>query len=75
MADGLLHATATTTGTLGSLTGPQPEEVTLYPADATGRNFVGRSRDADPWTPVSFGALDDGTPYLFASGRIAVKAT
>jgi CubicO group peptidase (beta-lactamase class C family) len=74
MAEGLLHATATTTGALSSLTGPQPEEVTLYPADGTGQNFVCRSRDVDPWTPVTFGALDDGTPYLFASGRIALRA-
>jgi hypothetical protein len=71
--DGLLHVTATTTGSLGALTGPQPEEATLYPADATGRNFVGRIQDADPWAPVSFAELDDGTPYIFAGGRIAPK--
>jgi hypothetical protein len=69
--DGLLQATATTTGSLSALTGPDPEEVSLYPADSTGRNFVCRSRDIDPWIPVTFGELADGTPYLFAGGRIA----
>lgn len=72
--DGMLHVTATTTGSLGALTGPQPDVVTLYPADGTGRNFVCRSRETDPWTPVTFGELADGTPYIFASGRLAPKA-
>jgi CubicO group peptidase (beta-lactamase class C family) len=71
--DGLLYAMATTTGSLGALTGPQPEEAALYPADATGRNFVGRTHDSDPWMPVSFGELANGRPYIFASGRIAPK--
>jgi len=69
--DGLLHATATTTGSLAALTGPHPEEVTLHPADSTGLNFLCRSRDIDPWIPVMFGEFGDGTPYLFAGGRIA----
>ncbi|HZR52149.1 MAG TPA: serine hydrolase domain-containing protein [Streptosporangiaceae bacterium] len=73
VADGHLRATAMTTSSLATLTGPQPDEVTLLPADDTGRNFVCRSRDAEPWTPVSFGELGDGTRYLFASGRIAPR--
>ncbi|MBV9451187.1 MAG: beta-lactamase family protein [Streptosporangiaceae bacterium] len=73
VADGLPRATVTTIGQLSALVGPQPEDVFLYPADSTGINFVCRSSDEEPWTPVSFGQLDDGTPYLFASGRIALK--
>lgn len=73
VAGGYLRATAMTTSSLATLTGPQPDEVTLLPADDTGRNFVCRSRDAEPWTPVSFGELGDGTRYLFASGRIAPR--
>ena len=73
VADGHLRATAMTTSSLATLTGPQPDEVTLLPADDTGRNFVCRSRDAEPWTPVSFGELADGRRYLFASGRIAPR--
>jgi CubicO group peptidase (beta-lactamase class C family) len=72
-ADGHLHVTAMTTGSLATLTGPQPDEVTLLPADDTGRNFLCRSRDTEPWTPVSFGELADGTRHLFASGRIAPR--
>jgi CubicO group peptidase (beta-lactamase class C family) len=74
VADGLLRATVTTTGELSALTGQQSEDVVLYPADATGANFVCRSSDDEPWTAVSFGELDDGTPHIFTSGRIAPKA-
>ena len=70
---GHLRATAMTTSSLATLTGPQPDEVTLLPADDTGRNFLCRSRDAEPWMPVSFGELADGTRHLFASGRIAPR--
>ena len=30
--------------------------------------FVLRSGDDEPWAPVSFGQLADGTPYLYMSG-------
>ena len=73
VAGGLLHATTTTTGSLGALIGPQPEELTLYPADATGVNFVCRSRGNDPWSSVTFGELADGTPHIFAGGRVAPR--
>ena len=33
--------------------------------------FVLRSRDDEPWAPVSFDQLADGTPYLYMSGRVA----
>ena len=73
VVDGLLRATVTTIGQLSALVGPQPEDVFLYPADSTGVNFVCRSSAEEPWSPVSFGQLDDGTPYIFAGGRIALK--
>jgi len=75
LVGGLLRATIITTGVLGAITGAPPEQVTLYPADATGMNFVCRSHDMDPWVPVAFGELEDGTPYIFASGRIALRAS
>jgi CubicO group peptidase (beta-lactamase class C family) len=72
VVDGLLRATVTTTGELSALTGPRSEDVFLYPADSAGANFVCRSSDEEPWSPISFGELDDGTPFIFASGRIAL---
>ena len=71
--DGRLHLAATTTGELADLTEATPEELTLYPADASGMKFVCRSNDNEPWTPVSFGQLPDGTPYLFLSGRVTPR--
>jgi CubicO group peptidase (beta-lactamase class C family) len=71
--DGRLHLAATTTGELATLTEAAPEELTLYPADASGVNFVCRSHDDEPWTRVSFGQLPDRTPYLFLSGRVTPR--
>jgi CubicO group peptidase (beta-lactamase class C family) len=34
-----------------------------------------RSRDDEPWAPVSFGQLADGTPYLYMSGRVAPRVS
>jgi hypothetical protein len=48
----------------------------LYPAEATdspGTGFVLRSGDDEPWAPVSFDQLTDGTPYLYMSGRVAPR--
>lgn len=73
IVDGMLRVTAATIGSLGALTGPVEEQATLYPADAGGKNFVCRLRDNDPWTPLTFDELADGTPYIFASGRIAPR--
>ena len=73
VAGGTLRATAMTTSSLAALTGPRPDEVALLPADDTGRNFLCRSRETEPWMPASFGELGDGTRYLFASGRIAPR--
>ena len=68
--DGQLHLHLAATGDLATLTEAAPEELVLYPADASGVNFVCRSREDEPWIPVSFGQLTDRTPYLFAGGRV-----
>ena len=51
-------------------------DLLLYPAEATdssGARFVLRSGDDEPWAPVSFDRLADGTPYLYMSGRVAPR--
>ena len=72
--DGLLRIVITTTGDLATLTDAEPEELVLYPADSSGANFLCRSQDDDPWTPLSFARLPDGTPYVFMSGRVTPRA-
>ncbi len=71
--DGQLRMLLTMTGHLAELVGSQPEELILYPADASGANFVCRSDDDDPWTPVSFGQLAGGGPYVFLGGRVTPR--
>ncbi|HET7014620.1 MAG TPA: serine hydrolase domain-containing protein [Streptosporangiaceae bacterium] len=72
--DGRLHLVLTTTGQLAESREAEPEELDLYPADASGDNFVLRSFDDEPWTPVTFGVLDDGSPYCFI-GRVTLKVS
>jgi len=72
--DGVLHGVVTTTGPLAESRESEPEELDLYPADASGDNFVCRSYEDQPWTPVTFGALEDGTPYCFI-GRVTLKVS
>jgi CubicO group peptidase (beta-lactamase class C family) len=72
--DGRLHLVSSLTGDLAALSDEEPEEVVLYPADATGERFVCRSRDSQPWTALAFSHLADGTPYLFAGGRVTPRA-
>jgi CubicO group peptidase (beta-lactamase class C family) len=72
--DGRLRAILTPTGELAVLTDSQPVELSLYPADASGLNFVCRTHDDQPWNPLSFGVLADGTPYLFLGGRVTPRA-
>ena len=31
--------------------------------------------DAEPWSPVLFGQLDDQLPYLFTGGRITLRTS
>ena len=62
------------TGNLAALVDADPEALLLYlaePADVPGTRFVLRSHDDEPWAPVSFDRLADGTPYLYMSGRVA----
>jgi CubicO group peptidase (beta-lactamase class C family) len=70
--DTRLHGVVTTTGALAENRDSEPDEFDLFPVDASGDNFVCRSFDDEPWTPVSFGTLDDGTPYSFL-GRVTLR--
>ncbi len=74
--DGQLRMALTMTGNLAALVDAEPEDLPLYPAEATdcsGTRFVLRSGDDEPWAPVSFDQLADGTPYLYMSGRVAPR--
>jgi hypothetical protein len=71
--DGQLHIVLTMTGNLADLTNSEPEELILYPADPSGSRFLMRSHDDEPWVPLSFGQLADGTPYLYLSGRVTPR--
>ena len=71
--DGRLHMVLTITGELAALTAAEPEQLVLFPADSSGANFVCRSRDDEPWVPLSFGELAGGTPHLFMSGRVTPR--
>jgi hypothetical protein len=74
--DGRLAMELSMTGNLAALVRSEPEDLLLYPAesaDSSGTRFVLRSHDDEPWTPVSFGQLGDGTPYLYMSGRVAPR--
>jgi CubicO group peptidase (beta-lactamase class C family) len=74
MSDGRLHVVALVTGQLGVVLDAEPEEFDLYPADASGGNFVCRSHENEPWATLSFGTLDGGVPYLYMGGRITLRA-
>jgi hypothetical protein len=74
--DGRLTMELTMTGNLAALVGSEPEELSLFPAessDSSGTTFVLRSRDDEPWAPVSFGRFGDGGPYLYMSGRVTPR--
>ena len=73
--DGQLHAIITVTGNLADLVDSEPEELVLHPADTSGRRFVLRSRDDEPWAPLSFGQLPGGTPYIYMGGRVTLRVT
>ena len=68
-----LHMILTPTGELARITDSQPMELSLYPADTSGLNFVCRTDQDQPWNPLSFGWLADGTPYLFLGGRVTPR--
>jgi len=71
--DGQLRMVLTMTGHLAALTASEPEDLLLHPADASGTRFVVRSRDDEPWVPLSFGQLGDGTPYIYLGGRVTPR--
>jgi CubicO group peptidase (beta-lactamase class C family) len=71
--DGQLRMVLTMTGNLAALTASEPEDLLLHPADASGDRFVLRSRDDEPWVPLSFGRLGDGTPYIYLGGRVTLR--
>lgn len=72
LEEGVLVLTATPTG---ELAGHAPvERLPLVPRDGSGDAFVRRTADSDPWSTVTFGTMPDGTPMLFAQGRVAVAA-
>ncbi|HEY1322446.1 MAG TPA: serine hydrolase domain-containing protein [Streptosporangiaceae bacterium] len=73
--DGQLRMVYATTGNLAELSDHEPEDLVLYPADSTGDTFVCRSFEEEPWTAVSFSHFSDGTPYLYASGRVTPKVS
>jgi CubicO group peptidase (beta-lactamase class C family) len=71
--DGQLRMVLTMTGHLAALTASEPEDLLLHPADASGTRFVVRSHDDEPWVPLSFGQLGDGTPYIYLGGRVTPR--
>jgi CubicO group peptidase (beta-lactamase class C family) len=71
--DGQLRMMLTMTGNLAALTASEPEDLLLHPADSSGNRFVLRSRDDEPWVPLSFGRLSDGTPHVYLSGRVTPR--
>ena len=71
--DGQLRMVLTMTGNLAALIASEPEDLLLHPADSSGTRFVLRSRDDEPWVPLSFGQLGDGTPYLYLGGRVTPR--
>ena len=73
LSDGRLRLLSTVTGSLAAVSGAEPEELDQLAADESGDNFLCRSHEAEPWTSVSFRALADGTPYLYASGRVTPR--
>ena len=77
--DGQLQMVLTMTGNLAALTDSEPEDLLLHPAEppdpsgSPGTRFVLRSRDDEPWVPLTFSELADGTPYIYLSGRVTPR--
>jgi CubicO group peptidase (beta-lactamase class C family) len=71
--DGRLHMVSGQSDDRAAFSDEGPHEFDLYPADATGDNFVARSDDRQPWSPLVFGRFGDGAPYLFTGGRITPR--
>jgi CubicO group peptidase (beta-lactamase class C family) len=71
--DGGLHLVSGPTDARVAFSDEESHEFDLYPADATGDNFVARSDDRQPWSPAVFGRLGDQAPYMFLGGRITPR--
>jgi hypothetical protein len=71
--DGRLHMVSGASEDRAALSDEGPHEFDLHPADATGDNFVCRSDDRQPWSPVVFGRFSDRAPCLFLGGRITPR--
>jgi hypothetical protein len=72
--DGVLHLFSGPSDDRDAFSDEGPHEFDLYPADASGDNFVARSDDRQPWSSVVFGRLGDQEPYMFLGGRITPRA-
>lgn len=67
-----LVAQAKTSGALAETLGADEQPpINVYPVE--GDVFVGRSDDADSWTPFVFFTLDNGTRYLHMGARATPK--
>jgi CubicO group peptidase (beta-lactamase class C family) len=73
LRDGLLHMVAGPADDREAFSDEGPHEFDLYPADATGDNFVARSDDRQPWSAVVFGGSGGQAPYMFLGGRITPR--
>jgi len=71
--DGRLHMVSGPSGDREAFSDEEPQEFDLYPADATGDNFVVRSDDRQPWSSLAFGRFGDQAPYMFLGGRITPR--
>jgi CubicO group peptidase (beta-lactamase class C family) len=72
--DGGLHVLSGASDDRASFAEEGTHEFELHPADGTGDNFVCRSDDGLPWSPLVFGRLGGQAPYLFLGGRITPRA-
>jgi CubicO group peptidase (beta-lactamase class C family) len=71
--DGRLHAVSGPSGDRAFFADEEQHEFDLHPVDASGDNFVCRTNDSQPWTPLLFGRLGDQAPYVFLGGRITPR--
>jgi hypothetical protein len=63
--DGRLHMVAEQYDERGAFSDEGPHEFDLYPADGTGDNFVVRSDDGQPWSPLTFGRFGAGAVPVY----------
>ncbi len=71
--EGRLHVVSGASDDRAAFSDEGPHEFDLHPADGTGDNFVCRSDDRQPWSPLVFGRFGDQTPYLYLGGRITPR--